>query len=574
LAAFGRAQVTSPQQQPGDPGREQKGLAALREAIAQSQGFSLSVNRIYIESTAAELLWTRDEALARSLVSSVRQRFRDLAGQPATDRGREMLLQQAWNMRRSLVLNLARHDPQLALEFMRATPPPASIGHMYGNSGEADLEMNLASAAAQSDAKLAASLVRQNLATSNSFSLANTVDQIASKDSAVGAQLAGEMVNRLVNSNFSSDPQSLIAATQLLQYYGNRVRAQQNQGGAGRNVQPSPMAISNAQLQALAQAIYTASQKPDFPASMQQMVQSVMPQIQSFVPTARGSGSSRTYTGPEFFTDLQAALGSGNMDQAMAIAAKVPSDYRNAAYQMIAARTVGNTGNLDAARQLLSDGGMSDGQIEQMMQNLAQQAAYADASRGAVAQARAAADLIRFAPQRAQAYIQIAQAALNRKDVDSAKTLLSDARSMLPWPISDGEELNAMAGLARAYLEVDPAKTMEILNSLVDLANEKMPALMALDGFMGTHMFYNGEMVMQYGGGAVVFGQVENALAALASKDAEQALRLASRIQRPEARVAALLAIARGLLGGNNTGLGGGVVYSSGSVGGMTFINR
>src|SRR5205085_7371793 len=134
-------------------------------------------------STAAELLWTRDEPLARSLVTSVRQRLRALASETAGDRGREMLLQQAWNMRRGLVLNIARRDPQLALEFLRATPPPPQITAMYGYNNEADLELNIAAAAAQTDPKLAASLVRQNVANGNSFSLANTVEQIASKDS-------------------------------------------------------------------------------------------------------------------------------------------------------------------------------------------------------------------------------------------------------------------------------------------------------------------------------------------------------------------------------------------------------
>ena len=50
--------------------REQKGLQLLRDAVAQSQAFAVPINRVIVESTAAELLWTRDEALARSFLAA------------------------------------------------------------------------------------------------------------------------------------------------------------------------------------------------------------------------------------------------------------------------------------------------------------------------------------------------------------------------------------------------------------------------------------------------------------------------------------------------------------------------
>src|SRR5215471_8031132 len=79
--------------------KEQRGLAALHEAIAQSQNLNLTVNKIYLESSAAVLLWTRDEPLARSLVSNVRAHYKELAAQAGTDRARDQLAQQAFSFR-------------------------------------------------------------------------------------------------------------------------------------------------------------------------------------------------------------------------------------------------------------------------------------------------------------------------------------------------------------------------------------------------------------------------------------------------------------------------------------------
>src|SRR5205085_11788706 len=313
--------------------------------------------------------------------------------------------------------------------------------------------------------------------------------------------------------------------------------------------------------------------KPNFPANWHPSVQNVMPQLQHLVPSAAPLRGVAGQPSPTFWNDLNMALQKGNMDQAVGMAAAAPPDYRYSAFQNVAMNVASSTGNLDAAREILNRSDIPEGQREQMIEQLAHQAAVGDAARGATAQARAAADLIRYTTDRAQAYIQIAQAALGRKDKATAAAFLNDAAAMLPSPPADAADVNALGSLASAYLQIDPARSAEILSGLIDVANEKFPALAVVDGFLfnGMRSFYNGEMVMQYGGGVPLLSAVSSALYSLAATDSDRAMALAARLQRPEAKVTAYLGIARALLGsgvgpGYGSSRSGGIAgYGSGS---------
>jgi hypothetical protein len=507
--------------------REQRGLLVLREALTQSQGFSLPVNRIYIESTAAEGLWTHDQRLAHSLIANVQQRFRDLALSPLNDRDQMVLLKQAWSLRAALVLWLARYNPQQALEFLRSTPAPQAIAT---GSNDADLEVALATVAARNDLKLASNLIHQNLATSDTGILAGAVDQIAARDGATGTRLASEMMDRLVNANFAADPKALASAFQLLSYFGHRAESQQSAGLEGSTVLP-PSAISDSQMQAFVRALYGGAQlkmqslalQPDFPGSLWQSVQYVLPQARSFVPPTLRSNIPYAPSAA-LVNDLNGSLQMGNVEHAVSVAGTAPLEFRMNAYETVAMRAY-HAGDLDTVRTIVAHSDIPE-------------------------------------VQRAEAYIHIAQSALAHGDQRAARVLLNDARSRLSLHIANVEELNTLAELAGAYAQFDTASAVEVLDNISALANEKIPSLASVDAFLDLHAFYNGEMVMSFGGGAVFLSRFEAALAVLAAKDADAALRIAAQVQRPEARVMALLTISRALLGVNGDSAAAPVVSS------------
>src|SRR5437764_7530443 len=118
---------------------------------------------------------------------------------------------------------------------------------------------------------------------------------------------------------------------------------------------------------------------------------------------------------------------------------------------------------------------------------------------GVLQKAVVVAESSRYPSFRAQAYVQIAQAALGRKDTATAKALLEEARALLPATPTDASQVNAFGNIAAAYARVDPDISAEVFGRMAAVINEKLPAVQVLDGFMyGEHAFVNGELLMMY----------------------------------------------------------------------------
>src|SRR5205823_3658120 len=251
-------------------------------------------------------------------------------------------------------------------------------------------------------------------------------------------------------------------------------------------------------------------------------------------------------------SDLQR---KGSIEDQLAFIANAPEGMRYGAYQQLAARVASN-GSLDEAREVLAQSDIPDFQREQILENAARTAAASDAAKGALQEARAAADSIRYPLERAQAYVQMAQAALGRKDTATAKALLEEARALLPATPTDASQVNAFGNIAAAYARVDSDVSAEVFARMVAVINEKLPAVQALDGFMyGDHAFVNGELLMMYSSADQLMGPFTNELGALANVDPDRAIQLANQLQRPEAKTKVYLQLARVLLGNRPQGM-------------------
>src|SRR5437870_2267732 len=71
----------SPVQQMKAKALDKQAMSALDQVLNDTTGLSLPQNRIAIESAALSVLWQRDEARARSLVTQIVSDFAEAAGQ-------------------------------------------------------------------------------------------------------------------------------------------------------------------------------------------------------------------------------------------------------------------------------------------------------------------------------------------------------------------------------------------------------------------------------------------------------------------------------------------------------------
>src|SRR6476660_4715323 len=118
-----------------------KTVALLDEIIAGAWGLKLPENRSFVQASAADLLWKHDEKRARTLfwdaLSSLGLRTdtsEDATKKDANDskpkstqtrnQSKEKAQKEyfeAFSMRRNFLIRVARRDPQLALDMLRAT---------------------------------------------------------------------------------------------------------------------------------------------------------------------------------------------------------------------------------------------------------------------------------------------------------------------------------------------------------------------------------------------------------------------------------------------------------------------
>src|SRR5262245_29280776 len=97
------------------PTPEKKALLLLEQVVGEAGALKLPENRIYVQISAADMLWDRDEARARALMVEASGGVAELMRTTSpTDRRSANANRVALQLRQQLVLTAARHDSALA----------------------------------------------------------------------------------------------------------------------------------------------------------------------------------------------------------------------------------------------------------------------------------------------------------------------------------------------------------------------------------------------------------------------------------------------------------------------------
>lgn len=138
---------------------------------------------------------------------------------------------------------------------------------------------------------------------------------------------------------------------------------------------------------------------------------------------------------------------------------------------------------------------------------------------------RAAAVRIKSKERRASALAELVVALAAKGDKKSAGQLLEEARGLVDSRPDNEREVEALLEVARGYALVDPVKTFEMLDPLIDQANDMMSAAALLEKFgAGPGLFRKGEMILAHGLGEVngTYARYVKALAELSRVDFER----------------------------------------------------
>jgi hypothetical protein len=445
-------------------------------------------------------------------------------------------------------------------------------------------EQTLVSMAADSDPKAALKMAEESLSKGVTFGALGVLERLRVKDPETATRFAGEIVAKLRSDNLTMRPEALLVAASLLRgvlqpqsagmYYTGPPPAK---GRAAEK--PKPLVLEDGDLRDLIDVVTGVAAKSASPGGafgLLMQLRPLMPEIEKRAP-ARAALLRQKLAEVDKLIDPRMraweqydTTRAKSPDAMLEDAAKAPEEVRSGLVSMAAMKLI-HSGEVERARQVINE--QMRGQEREQMLALVERAELARAiEKGDTESAKASVARIKSKERRAAALAELAVAFAAKDDRKSALLLLEEARSLVDRQPDNEKEIEALLEVARGYALVEPSKTFEMIDPLIDQANDMLTAAALLSKFgQGGGLFRKGEMILtptlDAAGGA--YARYVKALSELARVDFDRTKTAADRFNRDEARLAARLVVARSVLsdkldaggavyGGMGYGVGGG----------------
>lgn len=515
-----------------------KAIDLLESVASQVDSLRSSENRARLGSNLGELLWIHDEKRSRTLFTAVREDIKTGFNEAeAEDPTSERTVMVFWQLRVDTLERIAKHDPDFALEFLRATSPPSHLQLPYHlRDAEKSLELRLAGQMVATNPALTLKLARQSLAKGFSRELPAVLSKLRWKDTEATRSLSEAIVNKLKTANLAQEE----GAFEIALYIAHSFQPPEVDEQVYREL------IEVLLTGALANGCSVESDNPSYICFQIGPVFSRMEAYygQRAAPLRRWARNEPRDSVQQMPPQVREVIENGTINEMLTLAVQYPELQPQLYWKaMMKAQA---SGDVSLARKIASQfpneeqRGYMLGQIDRD-----QEARSVDAQKLAAIQQELSAlpgkeERIHFLLYRA---VQIGET-----DRKAAMGLLSQASQILDSTKPTRTQLEGQISLAIVYCSLKSDRGFTIMESLIPRFNELVAASATLDGFVHDCL-RDGEWNMS-GEGAV--GRLLNAVAQnaglFAALDFDRAVNLASQMERPELRLMAKLKIAQGVL--------------------------
>jgi hypothetical protein len=566
-----------------------KTLGLLDEVATQALSLKLPENRSLVLADAADLLWTHDEKRARSLFwdalnnlaspigpaeddSTVKDsttrdsKAKDSTAKDSTTKrsttDKTQNLNQyyaTFQLRQEFLRKVARRDPQLALDMLRATrlPPPAQpVPANYHLPDESDLEQEIASEAATRDPKRALQIARESLSKGFTFQLLSLLFKLNQQSPEVASEFAGDVIDKLQTANVATDVAAWWMAIDLLRIARTPPDVPaENSATLGSN----RLKLSDDQRRELVEivtnAVLSVSANPNFLSA----ISAVMPDVEQFAPDRAAkiktklADFNRTRTNELRGGKYDDLVSKGTPEELLRAAASADDSQRDALFQAAVSKAV-MQGKANDLREFIRSEVEDRSQRNRLNDLLDAQQIGWDVYHGDAESLQKLLPSIRLKEKRAEAMAQMAVLFEKNGKHDEALTLLDEAQALVKVDLQSQTQSDALLTVLLACSLVDPTRAFAAIEPIVDRVNDNLAKLLLLDKLIKSGFVKSDEIILQHPGlisldfAISKYGQ---GIVALAKADFNRTKAMADRLQRNELRIMARLLIAQALLHNN-----------------------
>jgi hypothetical protein len=536
-----------------------KGLSLLTTFVEMLPELQSVQARVRYQMQAAQLLWRIDDNAARKIAMDAASGLREfIERDPPESADSHERFYGPMQLRQEMFHMLLGQDAEAALTFLRSTRTADLEALRYPGQPDQELQFETMAASnlAVKDSKRAFQIAQEALTKGYPQQLGGVISALRNSDPLLANRLMKEALAKLQDENFSANPEATNLALHLLQTGRPLPRNSIPPGGAAMSDIPllSPLEYRNLFTKTL-EAGLAVEFVPNTYSPEMNMARNVLSSLKNMAEEMRNLAPGKNSLVEERLTQLNApgnardriyreAINSGPANIALESIARAPLDLRDNLYLQLASRVA--TTDIVHARQIAGFI-VNPQQRQNALDSVERQALQAAINAGKLEDAMLGIRNLKSRRERANMVKQIVYRVSQGQKADVAMNLLEQSRALLSVSprVEDQETLSALLQIAGALSRYDAARGFHIVEPFLDQFNEMTAAALKLNGF-GQQYFVSGDLSLQNGNSVgYIATQLTEALAKLATADFDRAKLAVDRIQRPEVRAAAYLAIAQ-----------------------------
>lgn len=544
---------------------ERKARTLLDETLDEAQLLKLAENRALVFATAADLLWKYDEKRARVFFQEALTSLGEAVKNITTDdmqQGESIWLYM--QQRQQILGNVARHDPQFAMDLLEATRQVFNENlPLYARMRDQELmlEQSIAAEVAAKDPKRALKMAQESLEKGLSYEAINLLRKLQAKDSEAATGFVGDIIKKLRSTDFKTNMEAPYVAQELLRMLLRPKETSAWGLSSSDSSKIKPLNVDDQTTRELTEIVLTAALESPPERSNFMILQALLPDLEKRAPertaqVRRKFAENTEKLDPQYklMYQYQMLMRDGKPEAIVEAAAKAAPEMRAYLYQTAIAKLM-QSGDLEGARKVAMEN-LSGADRDQYLAQIDRQLISRAVEQGKMEEARKLIERINPKEARLSQLAQLAASLFAKGERKTALALLDETQELVNRPPENMQEITAMLQVARTYALIEPARAFSIIEPVIDQANALLAAAALLEKFGADRgLFKNGEYRMRLG---MIYGyafSIQNwkELTALARSDFARTRAITDRFNRDEVRLMARLLIAQAVLGEHPT---------------------